>query len=311
MLLLEWHLRYGERDMTLPEKIYFQSNGDKCCGLFYEPEQSNSGHCIVMAHGLAGIKEMRLDAYAEKFAQAGYSVLLFDYRFFGESGGEPRQLIDIKKQHQDWLAAINFATSIKKMDSGKIILWGSSLSGGHVIEVAHMLSNVAAVVAQVPHVYGLSSGLASGFLHATKLTMVGIRDWLRGVFGKSPLYLNASGEPGELALMTAPGESQGYINLMPEGFKFDHRVAARFILEFIFYNPGKKLKSLKMPVFIQVGLLDKTTPAKASIHACKGASSVELKTYEFGHFEPYVEPMFSSFVSDQIKFLNQVTQSKS
>ena len=46
-----------------------------------------------MAHGFSGVREQRLDAYAERFAQAGLAVLVFDYRHFGASGGEPRQLL--------------------------------------------------------------------------------------------------------------------------------------------------------------------------------------------------------------------------
>ena len=41
--------------------------------------------CVVLAHGFGGVKEARLDAYAERFAAAGYAALVFDYRHFGDS----------------------------------------------------------------------------------------------------------------------------------------------------------------------------------------------------------------------------------
>ena len=44
-----------------------------------------------MAHGFAAQKEGRLDAFAERFAAAGFAVLVFDYRHFGLSSGEPRR----------------------------------------------------------------------------------------------------------------------------------------------------------------------------------------------------------------------------
>ena len=47
----------------------------------------------VMAHGLGGVRQMRLDAFAERFSSAGYRCLVFDYRHFGASAGEPRQLL--------------------------------------------------------------------------------------------------------------------------------------------------------------------------------------------------------------------------
>ena len=299
--------------MTKAKKVTFHSRGTTCHGLYFQgleacPNDANNQYCIVMAHGLAGVKEMRLDAYADSFAQAGFNVFVFDYRHFGESEGLPRQLLSIPKQHEDWMAAIHYVKTAKKIWDDKIVLWGSSLSGGHVMEMASKLPSLAAIIAQVPHVNGLASGFAGGFLTPLKLTLAGLKDYIGSLLGRSPYYINASGQPGELALMTAPGEANGYIDLVPKGFDFDQRVAARFVLEMSRYNPGKELKSLQIPALVQVGLQDKTTPANATIDACKKASTVELKTYNLGHFEPYVEPDFSSFVADQIAFLNRVTR---
>ncbi len=106
-----------------------------------------------MAHGLAAVKEMRLDAYAERFAAAGLNVLVFDYRHFGASDGDPRQLLDIKKQHQDWVNAVAHARSRPEVDAERVALWGSSLSGGHVMAVAGTV-DPAAWSPQVPHVSG-------------------------------------------------------------------------------------------------------------------------------------------------------------
>lgn len=56
---------------------------------------------IVMAHGLGGTRRMRLTAFAERFVAEGYACLVFDYRYFGDSEGQPRQLLDIKSQLED------------------------------------------------------------------------------------------------------------------------------------------------------------------------------------------------------------------
>ena len=93
------------------ENISFTSGGLSCAGWFYPAQTVATAATVVMAHGVAGVKEMRLDAYAERFAAAGYHVLVFDYRHFGDSQGTPRQLLDIKKQHQDWAAAVDYARS--------------------------------------------------------------------------------------------------------------------------------------------------------------------------------------------------------
>ncbi|MFX5701388.1 alpha/beta hydrolase, partial [Acinetobacter baumannii] len=76
------------------------------------------------------------------------ACLVFDYRYFGDSEGQPRQLLDIKSQLEDWKAAIAYARSLPNIDKNKIILWGSSFSGGHVLATAAQDANICAVVSQ-------------------------------------------------------------------------------------------------------------------------------------------------------------------
>ena len=177
------------------EDVVFTSHGETCAGWFYSAEGVERASCVVMAHGLAGVKEMRLDAYAERFAAAGHHVLVFDYRHFGASTGEPRQLLDIGRQHEDWAAAVAYARSRPEVDADCIVLWGSSLSGGHVIAVADKV-RPAAVISQVPHLDGLASALASTPAQALRLTGHALVDAAGSIFGRSPHYLPASGAPG-------------------------------------------------------------------------------------------------------------------
>jgi hypothetical protein len=41
-------------------------------------------------------KEPRTDMFAQRFHEARFSVLAFDYRRLGESGGSPRQVLPVK-----------------------------------------------------------------------------------------------------------------------------------------------------------------------------------------------------------------------
>jgi pimeloyl-ACP methyl ester carboxylesterase len=284
--------------------ITFTSGGERCAGWLYRTDRDEPAPCVVMAHGLAGVKEMRLDAYAERFAVAGYHVVVFDYRHFGASGGTPRQLLDIRRQHEDWAAAVRFARSLPEVDSGRIALWGSSLSGGHVLAVAAKL-RAAAVMAQVPHVDGLASTLALGPRQSLRLAGHGLLDAGRALLHRSPHYVPASGPPGSLALMTAP-EAQGYLALVPPGLSFDQRVAARFALRVGLYSPRKALRRLEIPALVQVGSSDRTTPPLAAIKAARRNPNVALAIHETGHFEPYTGELFETFVGEQVAFLDGV-----
>jgi hypothetical protein len=95
------------------------------------------------------------------------------------------------------------------------------------------------------------------------------------------------------------------LNLLPKGKSFDQRVAARFVFDAMRYSPGKQLRHLAMPALLQVALGDGTTPASAALRSARGAKMVALKTHDTDHFEPYVEPLFTTFIAEQLAFLQQ------
>jgi dienelactone hydrolase len=91
------------------EDVTFDSDGTPCAAWLYRPDRAQPPPIVVMAHGFAAIRALRLDAYATRFAQTGYAVLVFDYRGWGDSAGQPRRVLDINAQHADWRAAITHA----------------------------------------------------------------------------------------------------------------------------------------------------------------------------------------------------------
>ena len=92
--------------------------------LFISSSDRSTTPIIVMAHGLGGTRRMRLTAFAERFVAEGYACLVFDYRYFGDSEGQPRQLLDIKSQLEDWKAAVAYARSLDKIDPNRVVIWG-------------------------------------------------------------------------------------------------------------------------------------------------------------------------------------------
>src|SRR5436190_11790664 len=93
-------------DQTLPatrQKAFFASGRTTLAAWHYP---GANGACVVMAGGTGVTKEPGTDRFAARFNEAGFSVLAFDFRRFGESGGEPRQVLRIRDQLADWAAAI-------------------------------------------------------------------------------------------------------------------------------------------------------------------------------------------------------------
>ena len=77
-----------------------------------------------MAGGFAVTKEPGTDPFASRFNQAGFGVLAFDYRCFGESGGRPRQVARMGEQLADWRAAIACAAGLQGAEPAKPAIWG-------------------------------------------------------------------------------------------------------------------------------------------------------------------------------------------
>ena len=88
--------------------------------------------------------------------------MAFTYRHFGDSTGQPRQLLSIKRQLADWDAAIAHVKGRHDVDGTRIAVWGSSFGGGHSITVASRHPELTAAVAQCPFTDGLASALALG-----------------------------------------------------------------------------------------------------------------------------------------------------
>ncbi|EXD35657.1 dienelactone hydrolase family protein [Acinetobacter sp. 479375] len=292
-------------DSQQPADIEFQSGDLKCRAYLYRPDQSTASPIIVMAHGLGGTRKMRLTAFAERFVKEGYACLVFDYRYFGDSDGKPRQLLDIQCQLEDWKAAIRYARSLPNIDASHIVRWGSSFSGGHVLATAAQDANICAVISQCPFTDGLASSMAVNPITSSKLTALAIRDRIGATLGQKTVMVKLAGHPNETALMTAPDAYAGILSLTQDIPDYKNYVAARFALDIIRYYPGRKTSKIKAPVLFCICENDTVAPAKTTLRHANRTPQKEIKTYSYGHFEIYTGDAFEHVVKDQIDFLKR------
>ncbi|HWF55300.1 MAG TPA: alpha/beta fold hydrolase [Solirubrobacteraceae bacterium] len=285
--------------------ITFLSGGVWCAGWLYRPDGAASTHvpCVVMAHGFSATRELRLDAYAERFCAAGLGVLLFDYRHFGASGGSPRQLVDIRRQHDDFRAAVAHARGLDWVDPDRVALFGSSFSGGHVIAVGASDPRIAATVSQCPFTDGLATLRVLGPAAIARITGPGLLDTVAALRGGPPRYIPAAGPPGSTAVMTTPDALPGMQALMPAETTWENRVAARIVLRVGIYRPGLKAAQLRNPALFCVCDGDSLAPAERTVTLAQRASKAEIKRYPIGHFDIYVGEPFEHAVADQTEFL--------
>ncbi|WP_060934666.1 alpha/beta hydrolase, partial [Smaragdicoccus niigatensis] len=241
--------------------VTFDSHGTTCAAWLYRPDGFEGPRpVIVLGHGLGAVKEMGLDAYASRFTAAGFICLVFDYRHFGGSGGEPRQLLDIDRQLEDWSEAIDFAKSIAGADPTRIGLFGTSFGGGHVIVTAANHPEVGAVVSQCPFTSGSASSRTLGILGLAKVSALATADLAAAAAHADPVMVPLAGKPGSAALMNAADVIPGYLGLVPDGLDFTNAVAARVGAAITLHHPGRRAKDVKCPIMFSVCDKDSVAP---------------------------------------------------
>ena len=257
----------------------------------WELERGDS--CVVMGHGFGAVKDM-LMMYAEKFGEH-FSLILFDYRHFGRSKGEPRQLISIKKQLEDWRSAVNYAKSRYK----RVAIWGSSFSGGHVLEIASE-REVDAVVSQVPFVDGVEVAKAMG-ARSLKFLALGLLDVLLSPFGglKVPIAGDKGLLPSDYLVLVEEAQKRCPWKIPWENYTF-----ARVTLSIPFYRPIEKVDRIACPVFYLIAEDDAVTPPGAALRAAERTKRAEVMRVKGGHFDVYSKH-FEEASNRELEFLRR------
>jgi uncharacterized protein len=285
--------------------VSFASGDDTCAAWLYLPTGVSAPPVVILGHGLGGTREMRLDAFTERFAQAGIAALAFTYRHFGDSTGQPRQLLSIKRQLADWDAAIAHVKGRHDVDGTRIAVWGSSFGGGHSITVASRHPELTAAVAQCPFTDGLASTLALGPLASLRVLPLVAKDYAAKLRGRAPAMIPLAGPPGSLALMNAPDALPGYQALLPQNSTFRNEVAARVAPTIMTYRPGRKVHEIAYPILFCISDTDSVTPPEQTERYARTAPRGEIKHYDAGHFEFYLGEPFERLVADQTEFLTR------
>jgi fermentation-respiration switch protein FrsA (DUF1100 family) len=287
------------------EDLEFESGGDTCAAWLYRPDSEGPVPIVVMAHGFTATREESLNRFAERFAEAGIASLTFDYRGFGDSGGEERQVLSIRRQLEDVSAAIAFVRTIDGIDPARVALWGSSFGGGLTLETAARGHSLSCAIAQVPFSDGPSMLGAVPPANAARLTARSLADIRARRSGGDRVMIPAAGPPGTLAAMTSADALPGFEAIKPEGSRHENRVAAAIAIETLAWRPGAKAAKIECPLLVQVASNDLDTPPAPAAKAAARAPKGELKRYDCGHFDVYLDPWFDRVVADQVEFLRR------
>lgn len=293
--------------MTDIAAVQFLSDGQRCDGRLYRPENVERPPVIVMGHGFCAEYRFGLPPFAERFVQSGYAVLLFDYRGFGDSEGQPRRLVRVKRQLRDWRAAIAHARTLDNVDADRLVLWGTSFSGGHVLTLAaEPDTRPAAIIAQVPHVDARAGGdspVATGTL--LRLLSLAALDALAGPLRLPPVEIPVVGPAGSVAMLNTSECEPGYRALIPADVDWPNRTPARVLFDMAGYRPRMTADAIRCPALVVAGRDDSLIPVAAVRDTAGRIERGELVELPCNHFQPYAGEWFERNIEAQLEFLKK------
>jgi len=310
-------LRSETRDGSV-ETVSFSSSGAQIEAWLFLPHAPTDA-VVIMAPGLTGTKEGLLEPFAWEFVRRGAAALLFDFRHLGGSEGLPRHWIDPFRQIEDYEAAIAYAAP----RFGRVIVWGSSFSGGEVLCLAARRTHaIAAVIAHAPFV-ATSPAVEPKGLRLLRFIVLAVLDLALAKLSAGrlpPVYIPAFGKPGEFAF--GPSEEcpardgtgldraeAFWRELPPPRAPWRNVLCARLLPEMERFVPLDHVQEIPCPVLFVAASRDSLNPQAQLEAAAHRAPGGRLHVLESSHFGLYTAPVLAQNLAIQGAFVEEVLAS--
>ncbi|MDF2825569.1 MAG: hypothetical protein K0R68_2977, partial [Mycobacterium sp.] len=136
-------------DRVTVEKVTFSNQYQmNVTGNLFVPnnmDRSTKNAAMVVGHPMGAVKEQSANLYAAKLAEQGFVTLSLDLSYWGESEGEPRNLVAPDVYTEDFSAAVDYLRSRSFVDPERIGALGVCGSGSFVISAAKIDPRIKAV----------------------------------------------------------------------------------------------------------------------------------------------------------------------
>ena len=286
------------------EPLFLKSTNESLGADFYRPTKVRKPAVIIMAHGFAGERKFSLPDTASAFAEAGHAVVLFDYRGFGGSTGKPRELVSALNHVADWKAVLAQVKKRKDIDAARIVLWGMSMAGGHVMTTAAREKGVAAIIGLVPHVDGFASALQYPKHLLPQAMALALQDLAGSKIGRDPIRIPVVAEQG-VRCLTGDDCYVDYLQMIPKGSSWVGLVPARILVTISQYRPTKEAAKISCPALIFAAEKDSLIPLSATRKAAAKIKQVEYLEWPIGHFDLLQGRWFDEGIRVQLAFLKK------
>jgi fermentation-respiration switch protein FrsA (DUF1100 family) len=283
------------------EAIRFSSEGIDCAGTLYRPDGQGPFPAVLMSHGFGAVRGMRnIPEVATLLAASGILALAIDFRYLGDSAGEPRQQVLPYAQQQDLRNALSYLETRTDVDKARLGLWGTSFSGGQSIQVTAFDRRIKALVAQVPatDLYRQIQFEAPAEQRALLAdTIAGERG--RHFAGLAPAHMKLADEEGKPSVFGV--ESLAWAKAaQAEHPTFHNAVTVSSLEQAVQTAPGDYVESVApVPFLLIMAEPDKTVVTKLTRAAFERAGEPKrLLTFQGLHYDAYDDAGIRARVSE-------------
>ncbi len=284
------------------------SKGLRCSGWLYVPDDLKAGvkaPTIVMANGFTGVKEQILPDFATQFVKAGFATLVFDYRYFGDSEGEPRSQNFPLELVEDIRNAITWVSDQPEVDSQRIGIWGTSYGGGLVLYVGTYDRRIKAVVSQVPYAPNPEQRRARNPENYDNMSKILLRDRIQRYKTGVINYMKVVAAEGESCVLPGREAYEAYMSDKPPNWR--NQVTLESLEKMREFDPVSMIHMMSPTALLFIPAekdsffpLDLVKAIYEKAGEPKAISVLPIK-----HFEMYREPWISKAAGEAISWYRQ------
>lgn len=281
--------------MSAPiEQVRTPSEGLLCAGTLYRPSGQRPGSkvpAVLLSHGFACVRTMRnVPEVAQALVDAGIAALTLDFRFLGESPGEPRQTVSPFHQRQDLHNALTWLSEHPQIDADRLGIWGTSYSGGHVLQVAAFDRRVKAVVSQVPATDLFRQIRQAPLAHRARYDELIAADRLARFRGLPAKTMKLAAPEGEASLF-GPSSFPWIARNVSEHATFRNEVTLASLEEFVQFDPVNYIEAISPTALLFItARQDRLVSPELLRQAFERAGEPKkLLTVEGSHYDVYDE----------------------
>lgn len=286
--------------------VTFHSEGVRLNGDVYVPDGIKPGErraAIVLCHGYTGVKDLYLPDNARVLNDAGYVVMTFDYKGWGDSDG-PRSRLAPHGRVADVRAALSFVSTLPEVDAERLGIYGTSYGGATVVWVGAVDPRVKCIVSVV----GIGNGTR----------------WMRSVRRPDEWRDLLDRSARDRARRAVEGKSEFVAReeiLLPDRQSADLAAKARknnpaavgtipleYVDETLEFNPEWVVDRISpRPVLFITSDDDRLVPPQESeaLYARAGEPKKLVVLKGYGHYEVYAEPAFSEVMREALAWFGQ------